>query len=84
VGLPYHFTAILTPTDATLPITYTWSPEPESGQGTSQATYRWSNAGEQAVTLVVNQCGGDFNAYHSSIYDSSDYYIYLPLVLKMQ
>ncbi|RLC81610.1 MAG: hypothetical protein DRI61_03640, partial [Chloroflexi bacterium] len=40
------------------PITYTWSPEPESGQGTASATYTWATTGTKAITVTAENCGG--------------------------
>ncbi len=51
----YTFTADITPTNATLPITYTWIPEPRHGQGSSQATYDWQTPGRRTITISVTQ-----------------------------
>jgi hypothetical protein len=58
IGMPYTFTAVITPTDATPPITYTWSPTPTSGQGKSWATYVWSVEGEESITVTAQNAGG--------------------------
>ena len=50
---PYHFTAIVRPPTATLPVFITWSPEPDSGQGTSVVTYTWATDGPKVVTLAA-------------------------------
>jgi subtilisin len=52
----YTFDASVTPLDASRPITYTWLPEPDSGQGTSSATYLWPTAGEQFITVIAENC----------------------------
>jgi uncharacterized repeat protein (TIGR01451 family) len=39
-------------------VEYTWSPEPLSGQGTPEATFRWNDAGTYAVNVVAENCGG--------------------------
>lgn len=52
------YTAVAAPGDATLPITYTWSPPPQSGQGTESATYRWTAAGLLTVFVRAENCGG--------------------------
>ncbi|MBI5565884.1 MAG: S8 family serine peptidase [Chloroflexi bacterium] len=57
VNTPYLYTATIDPPNATLPITYTWSPEPDSGQGTSNATYTWLTPGESIVFVGVENCG---------------------------
>ncbi|MBW7883820.1 MAG: S8 family serine peptidase [Caldilineaceae bacterium] len=51
------YTATIDPLNATQPYTYTWSPEPKSGQGTDTATYNWGTAGEQYVFVGVENCG---------------------------
>lgn len=57
VNTAYAFNATITPINATTPITYSWAPEPESGQGTANATYRWDSAGEKTLFLGVENCG---------------------------
>jgi uncharacterized repeat protein (TIGR01451 family) len=54
----YTFDATLAPLDASRPISYTWFPEPESGQGTPSATYNWPTAGEQFVGAIAENCAG--------------------------
>jgi subtilisin family serine protease len=51
----YTFTAVISPDDTTLPITYTWLPEPKYGQGTTQATYDWQTPGRKTITISVTQ-----------------------------
>ena len=55
---PIPYIATLAPVDATAPVTYTWAPEPESGQGTAAALYRFAAAGRYAVGVVAENCGG--------------------------
>jgi uncharacterized repeat protein (TIGR01451 family) len=69
-GQNYTFTATAGPSGVTAPVSYTWSPEPLSGQGTASATFRWDEAGEQVVGLSVENCGG-FAAAAESIAISS-------------
>ncbi len=38
----------------TTPITYTWSPTPANGQGTSDVTYIWATTGEKEVSVAVD------------------------------
>jgi hypothetical protein len=59
-GTLYGFTAAITPGDATAPVTYTWSPEPASGQGTAGTTYQWAAPGIYTVTLVAGNCQPSF------------------------
>ncbi|MBA3531804.1 MAG: S8 family serine peptidase [Ardenticatenales bacterium] len=61
VGAPTTFNAAISPLSATAPISYTWAPEPSSGQGTATATYYWSAAGTHPVSVNAQNCG-DFVA----------------------
>lgn len=83
-GVPYTFALTVVPLDATLPITYTWSPIPQSGQGTSSATYTWNEAGQHVVTVVVENCGGTVTDTHTIDIASGEQHIYLPIVLRNQ
>jgi hypothetical protein len=56
--IPYTFTGVVTPTMASTPITYTWMPGPDSGQGMASATYIWATPGIQTVSLLAENCGG--------------------------
>jgi uncharacterized repeat protein (TIGR01451 family) len=51
------FTAENTPSNATLPVLYTWTPEPVSGQGTASATYQFAAAAEHIIEVQVENCG---------------------------
>jgi uncharacterized repeat protein (TIGR01451 family) len=53
----YTYTVAFTPSNATQPISVTWSPEPQSGQGTATASYNWPIAGEQIVFVSAENCG---------------------------
>ena len=56
VGLidqPHTFTTTVSPSNATTPITYSWSPSPGSGQGTNQATYTWAVTGSQTINSFL-------------------------------
>jgi len=58
VNTAFSFTATVSPTDVTLPLSYTWSPEPLTGQGSSQVQYNWTTTGTQTMSLTVsNQVG---------------------------
>lgn len=57
VDEPATFRSRIAPNNATRPLSYTWSPEPDSGQGDSQASYTFETAGTQTVTLVVQGPG---------------------------
>ncbi len=76
----YAFTATVQPANASTPINYTWSSDGlVSGQGTSHATYRWSQAGSYQVTVVAGNCGGTAN---DALSISIGRYLYLPLVVR--
>ncbi|OQY24844.1 MAG: hypothetical protein B6I35_00465, partial [Anaerolineaceae bacterium 4572_32.2] len=64
VGESYAFTATVSPPTATLPVSYTWVPTPESGQGTSVAAYSWTTPGTKTVTITVENFGGSVPATH--------------------
>ncbi len=56
-GTLYTFTTVITPSDATEPITYTWSPTPTLGQGKVSASYRWDTSGPHVISLRAENCG---------------------------
>jgi len=58
VGLPNFFNALALPQDATPPITYTWSPTPDGGQGTAWVTYTWTTTGTQVLTITAQNLTG--------------------------
>ncbi len=58
-GNDLTFTANPQPSNATTPITYTWSSDGlVSGQGANQASYRWTSAGNKSVQVTARNCGG--------------------------
>jgi hypothetical protein len=80
-GTTYTFGVTITPPTATLPIAYTWSPAPDSGQGTANASYTWTTPGTRSIQVTVSNCGGAGTATdtHTITIES---HIYLPLVLR--
>lgn len=81
IGTPYTFSAVVSPSDATIPITYAWSPEPVSGTGTAGAVYQWSAPGSYTVAVTAQNCGGTHTAQHTITIDAGTRYrYYLPLV----
>lgn len=83
VNMPYGFTAVVSPANATAPITYTWSPAPDVGQGTATATYAWAITGTQTITVAVENDGGNADNTHTLVIEAGfAYRIYLPLVLR--
>jgi hypothetical protein len=80
VSATYAFTASVCPANASLPITYTWSPPPLGGQGTAVATYRWDTGGIKSLTVGAQNGGAVFTADHTiTILDEK---VYLPLALR--
>ncbi len=83
IGASYTFEAVITPTHATTPITYTWSPAPQTGQGTATAIYRWSIPDTYTITLKAENCGGPVTVTREFVIEDKDLFtIYLPLVLR--
>jgi len=81
VGTFYAFTAAIRPVTTTMPITYTWAPEPVVGQGTAVAAYWWTWPGTQTLTVTVTNAGGAVMATHAIELKSL---VFLPLVLRRQ
>jgi uncharacterized repeat protein (TIGR01451 family) len=61
-GFNQVYTVLAAPLGVSTPITYLWTPTPDSGQGTPTAVYRWSDAGHKLVTVRVSNCGGEVAA----------------------
>jgi uncharacterized repeat protein (TIGR01451 family) len=70
-GTAYGFTAVITPSDATEPITYTWTPEPDSGQGMTGTTYSWPATGTKTITVTAENCGGVVTGVHTIVISAS-------------
>jgi len=64
IGVPVDLEAIITPTGATPPLTFVWTPKPAAGQGTAKATYYWQKPGVYPVGVTVSNCGGTVTATH--------------------
>jgi hypothetical protein len=79
---PSTFYAVITPSIASTPITYTWSPEPDSGQATASARYQWGTPDAYAVTLAAENCGGGDSATHTITITDAQWHIYLPVALR--
>jgi hypothetical protein len=58
VGFPASYAATVQPANATLPITYTWTPLPDRGQGTPAVRYTWTTTGTEIVAIDAENCGG--------------------------
>lgn len=82
VDTPYTFTAVITPAEATEPITYTWSPTPTNGQNQASAAYQWTDPGTYTITLTAGNCGGAIEADPRTLNVARLHQVYLPLVLR--
>jgi hypothetical protein len=83
IGTSYLFGTVITPTDATLPITYTWSPLPDNGQNVLEARYHWGVSGVYTIEVMAENCGGVVDAVRQVDIAHRDLeYIYLPLVVR--
>lgn len=76
----YVFSATIEPLTATQPITYSWFPEPDAGQGTAVVTYSWPLTGTQVITIGAANLGGVVTDSHVIMIDLPR--IYLPVVFK--
>jgi hypothetical protein len=87
----YTYTATVSPLTTSPPITYTWQPDPLSGQGMSAASYLWSFTGTGSLLLplirpitvtVSNPMGTVTGTARVYVYYTEPSFIYLPLVTK--
>lgn len=82
----YTFAAEISPTTASLPVTYTWSIAGlVSGQGSSQASYTWTTTGAKSISVTATNCGGTVNNSHTVVIGTAPeiwHYIYLPIVVR--
>jgi len=58
VNVPVQLTAVISPSNASPPLTYVWTPQPATGQGTDTARYYWRKPGRYTVQVEVSNCGG--------------------------
>ncbi len=69
-GVPYSFTGLATPANATLPITHTWQATDQveemivGGVNTAVA-YTWAITGSKEIALESVNCGASFVRYHT-------------------
>jgi TolB protein len=75
------FSAAITPADATTPITYAWSPEPASGQGSANASYTWATTGDKTINVTATNCGGARVDAHTITIKAAQR-VYLPLLVR--
>jgi hypothetical protein len=78
----YTFIGAIAPPDATPTVVYTWSPAPDTGQGTASAEYAWAAPGTYTVTLTAENCGGGATDTHAIvIIEQTTHRVHLPLVM---
>ncbi len=65
IGQSLVYTAQISPSSATPPLTYLWSPQPVSGQNTSQAAFSWDSAGQKTIQLTASHYGVSVNAVYT-------------------
>ncbi len=82
VGASSWFSAQVSPGTASLPISYTWSPEPTAGQGTEQVAYVWRTVGSHPLTVTVENCasGSPISATWTVAVEPAQ--VYLPVVMR--
>ncbi len=81
----YAFTAVITPANASIPITYTWTPAPASGKGDATARYTWPMTGAKTITLSAQNCGeSDSDTHDIAIVPRPvmSHFVYMPLALR--
>ena len=82
-GTACVFTATVAPPTANLPITYTWSQQPDSAQFNAVVTHTWTTTGTKAITLAAENCGAVVTGTHTITIAAPPWrYVYLPLVVK--
>jgi len=83
IGQSNAFRAVVSPANASTPITYTWSPNPAQGQGTATARYTWNVTGTYMITVTARNTATLFSDTHTVyVSDVSLPRIYLPVVLR--
>jgi hypothetical protein len=91
VELAYDFTALITPTTATQPITYTWQATEQvaithTGGITDVITFSWSSPGLQTITVTAaNGLNQPLTAVHTITIQTvtiDDWLLYLPFIHK--
>ena len=70
VGTSYPFTAIVSPENATLPITYVWqateqAPVTHTGGLTDLVTFAWATTGAKAINVTATNAGGEVIGTHT-------------------
>jgi hypothetical protein len=89
VDMDYGFTAVITPTTATQPITYTWqatgqNPITHTGSLSDVVTFSWHVTGPQIITVTAaNGLNEPVTAVHTITIEAiDDWLLYLPFLIK--
>ncbi len=82
VDTDYSYAALVSPVDATLPVTYTWTPPPAGGPGTATASYRWSVAGSETIDVAAQNAAGVVTATYAVTVTVPISVYYFPVVFK--
>jgi hypothetical protein len=64
VNTVYIFTATVSQITATTPISYTWTPAPNSGQGATIVSYTWAATGVKRILVMAQNIGGAVTDTH--------------------
>ncbi|MGC9356382.1 MAG: CARDB domain-containing protein [Anaerolineae bacterium] len=86
-AVPYTFTATISPTDATLPLTYTWQASEHSpvintvAAYSDTVTFSWGLSGTKRITVTVANDGGTLMETHGLLINPTCG-LYLPLVMR--
>ena len=86
-GTIYTFTATISPTGATLPLTYTWRASEHSlvtrtvAAYTDTVAFTWALSGTQRITVTAANDGGAVTGTHT-ILINPPYSVHLPLVMR--
>jgi hypothetical protein len=85
----YTFTALVTPSNTTPPITYTWQATEQSQVITTTdavnhaVAFAWTAPGTKTITITARNCGNSDTATHFiAIEAGAQHQLYLPLVLR--
>jgi hypothetical protein len=71
------------PQEGVEPVTYAWSPEPASGQGTSRATYAWHATGTYTLSVqATNVIGTVVSDTHAIEVEMGAWTLYLPVIYR--
>jgi hypothetical protein len=75
------YTAEVTPVQGIGPVTYTWSPKPETGQGTSRASYTWHATGTHTLSVrATNAAGTAVNDTQLVVVKEGSWTLYMPAI----